>query len=408
MEKQAEFGQEDPQQPLKILIGQLIDGTGSPARKKILMTIERGCIAGMRPFFDGEALPEGLRYDLSGHTVMPPLIDCHVHLAFSGSAGQSGRQTREYETLKPAMDRHIQDCLQHGVMGVRDGGDPSGNVLRYKIKDLKTKENGFRLNAAGTAWHREGRYGKFIGRVVPGDQDPLAVIVGGTGAGIDHIKLIQSGLNSLTDFGRQTPPQFDEDTIRRIYSFSMRRGFRLMIHANGEAPVAAAVAGGCDSIEHGYFMGDENLRKMRDAGIAWVPTVMPMKAYADHLPTGSIEYDVARRTLDHQLEQLSRAREYGVPVALGTDSGSPGVLHGKAVPEELKLLMAAGYTPEEAVSCATLNAARLLETDLLGYIDVGLPATFIAVKGKGPDVFGPGEVEMMVVEGVERKVPKVR
>ena len=408
MEKQAEFGQEDPQQPLKILIGRLIDGTGSPARKKILMTIERGCIAGMRPFFDGEALPEGLLHDLSCYTVMPPLMDCHVHLAFSGSAGQSGRQTRENETLKPAIARHIQDCLQHGVMGVRDGGDPSGNVLHYKITDFKTKDNGFRLNAAGTAWHRGDRYGKLIGRAVPAGHDPLAVIVGGTGAGIDHIKLIQSGLNSLTDFGRQTPPQFDAETIRRIYSFSRRRGFGLMIHANGETPVAEAIAGGCDSIEHGYFMGDENLRKMRDARITWVPTAMPMKAYADHSPEESIEHDVARRTLDHQLEQLSKARDYGVQVALGTDSGSPGVLHGKAVPEELKLLMAAGYTPEEAVSCATLNAARLLETDLFGYLDVGLPATFIVVKGNGPDVFEPGEVEMMVVEGAERKVPKVR
>ena len=399
MKKKAETDKKHLQQPRRILIGRLLDGTGASASQNILMTIEEGCITEMHPFFDGEVLPEGLWHDLSGHTVMPPLLDCHVHLAFSGGAGQSGRQTRRYETLKPTIARHIQDCLEHGVLGGRDGGDPSGNVLHFKSTDLKTKDNGFRLNAAGTAWHREGRYGKLIGRAIPGDQDPLAVIVGGTGAGIDHIKLIQSGLNSLTDFGRQTLPQFDEDTIRRIYSFSMRRGFSLMIHANGEAPVAAAIAGGCDSIEHGYFMGDENLRRMADARIAWVPTIMPMKAYADHSPKGSIEHDTARRTLDHQLEQLSKARDYGVPVALGTDSGSPGVLHGEAVWEEVKLLNVAGYTLEEAIFCATLNATLLLKTDLPGYLEVGMPATFIVVKGEAGDVLEPGGVEMVMVEG---------
>jgi imidazolonepropionase-like amidohydrolase len=238
-----------------------------------------------------------------------------------------------------------------------------------------------------------------IGRAIPAGNDPLTTIEDSFLAGSDHIKLIQSGLNSLTDFGKQTPPQFDSDTIRRIYAFARARGIGLMVHANGDAPVAAAIAGGCDSIEHGYFMGNDNLRKMADTQITWVPTAMPMKAYADYSPKSSIEYEVARRTLDHQLGQISKARGYGVPVALGTDSGSPGVEHGKSVSEELKLLKAAGYTLEEAVSCATLKGARLLKTDLPGYLAVGTPATFIVVKGAAPNVLEAGGVEMIMVEG---------
>jgi imidazolonepropionase-like amidohydrolase len=272
---------------------------------------------------------------------------------------------------------------------------------------LKSENDRFRLKAAGSAWHLEGRYGRFMGRSVSCSEDPVAVIEDGTRPGVDHIKLVQSGLNSLTEFGRQTPPQFDAATIGRIFEFSRKIAAGLMVHANGEAPVAAAISGGCDSIEHGYFMGGENIRKLADRRITWVPTAVPMKANVDRYKEGSVEYDVAGRTLDHQLAQLSKARKYGVTVALGTDSGSPGVEHGEAAAQELQLLTAAGYTVEEAISCATLNAARLLKTDLPGYLAVGTPATFIVKRGGPSDVLAGGRVEMVVEEGVERKMPEM-
>jgi imidazolonepropionase-like amidohydrolase len=384
----------------KVLAGYLIDGTGGAARKNILMVIEKGRIVEMRPFFRNMEAVEDLWLDLSGCTVLPPLMDCHVHLCIAGSLQRDNLYLQsEYESCLHLMKKHTLDYLRHGVLCVRDGGDTAGNTLRYKTSDLKTTNFRFCLKAAGPAWHIEGRYGGFIGRAVQEGDDPFTVIEGGVGSGIDHIKLIQSGLNSLTDYGRQTAPQFNSETIGRIYDFSRKIGAGLMVHANGDAPVATAIEGGCDSIEHGYFMGDLNLRKMADAQIAWVPTAVPMKAYLKHTKKGSVESDVARRTLDHQLGQLAKARKYGVAVALGTDSGSPGVLHGKAVTQELKLLTAAGYTVEEAVVCATLNAARLLKTDLPGYLAVGTPATFIALRGGPSDVLAGGPVETVVVEG---------
>lgn len=394
-----------PQKPRTILIGQLIDGTGAPAKQNILMAIEKGRIIDMRPFLPGEAPPEKIWRNLADCTVLPPLIDCHVHLSISGSrkrSHQPPRRDREYEYLEQTITRHIKDCMENGVLGVRDGGDPTGNALVYKFTRFKDRENLFRLKTAGTGWHRKGRYGKWIGRAVPEDKDTLEVIEGEMGPGIDHIKLIQSGLNSLTDFGKQTFPQFDEDTIRRIYAFSRNRGIGLMVHANGEAPVAAAVAGGCDSIEHGYFMGDENLRKMADAQTAWVPTLTPIKAYTDNTPKDGMESIVAQRTLDHQLEQLARARQYGVTVALGTDAGSPWVLHGKSVSEELKLFLDAGYTLEEAIQCASMNAAPLMGNELSGRLAVGEPATLIAVQGNPIEVPDRlSAIHMMMVNGGE-------
>jgi imidazolonepropionase-like amidohydrolase len=372
------------------------------------MVIEGGRIVEMRPFCRDEDPAEDLWLDLSDSTVLPPLMDCHVHLGLTGKQPQ-GIPSRNpaYENLLPHLNRHVLDCLRTGVLCVRDGGDSGGYTRHYKATDLKKGAAPFQLKVAGTAWHREGRYGRFIGRAAPDKGDPVAAIADGTGTGVDHIKLIQSGLNSLTEYGRQTPPQFDEETIRRLYAFSRKTGVGLMVHANGEVPVATAISGGCDSIEHGYFMGEDNLRKLADARITWVPTVVPMKAHGDGLHRDSVEYGVAMRTLDHQLGQLSKAREYGVTVALGTDAGSPGVQHGKAVVEELTLLVAAGYTLEEAVSCATLAAARLLKTDLPGRLCPGTPATFIAKKGGPSDVLAPCGIALLVEAGGERKVPKV-
>lgn len=403
MKKLDETERQNIGKSLKILIGRLIDGTGAPEKRNILMTIEKGRIADMRPFLQGETPLWELWRDFSDCTVLPPLMDCHVHMSISGSVGhgrQPNRSIQEYDLVEPIISQHVQDCRRNGVLGARDGGDSAGYTLRYKISALNTRENGFRLNAAGNAWHREGRYGKLIGRAVPVGQDPATIIKGEGRLEVDHIKLIQSGLNSLTDFGKQTPPQFDETAIRRIYELSRKMGVDLMVHANGEVPVATAIAGGCDSIEHGYFMGDENLRKMADAQIIWVPTAVPMKAYADHLPKDGIEFDVARRTLDHQLEQLSKARQYGVTVALGTDAGSPGVEHGKAVWDELKLFMDAGFSVGEAIRCATFNASQLTRDEFPGHIGIGTPATFIVLKGEYSDILEqPAKIEMMMVEG---------
>jgi imidazolonepropionase-like amidohydrolase len=127
-------------------------------------------------------------------------------------------------------------------------------------------------------------------------------------------------------------------------------------------------------------MGKDNLARMADNGVAWVPTVVTMSAYARIFEQTGRNPDVACRTRDHQIEQLAVARRLGVTVALGTDSGSPGVDHGAAVIEEMKLLIQAGYSLAEAIPCATVNGARLVAGEF-GLIEPGRPATFAIVEG---------------------------
>ena len=162
-----------------------------------------------------------------------------------------------------------------------------------------------------------------------------------------------------------------------------------MVHANGRVPVGEAVAAGCASIEHGFFMGRANLVRMADMGTVWVPTSVTMAAYARMLEKGGrfggvasgADLDVVHRNCDHQLEQLHQAREAGGTVAVGTDAGSLGVDHGTAVAEEMRLLSRAGYSTEAVVQAATRNGARLLGLTDRGRLQPGLRADIIAVKG---------------------------
>jgi imidazolonepropionase-like amidohydrolase len=198
----------------------------------------------------------------------------------------------------------------------------------------------------------------------------------------------------------------------------MRFGCKTMVHANGKKPVEEALKAGCHSIEHGFFMGEENLKQMADKQIYWVPTAVTMKAYRDVFEQriknlrsqGRSEgasllriHEMAQgasRNLEHQLEQIHRAKELGVPMALGTDAGSIGVQHGRSLKEEIGLFMTAGFSVPEAIQCATRNNARLLNMDGWGVIAKGAPATFVAVTGPPQDLPDSlGSITSLYIEG---------
>ncbi|MBE0585860.1 MAG: amidohydrolase family protein, partial [Desulfofustis sp.] len=242
---------------------------------------------------------------------------------------------------------------------------------------------GVLVKRSGQAYYRQGRYGRLIGGR-PIEERSLAERFDRDRQPFDQVKVVNSGLNSLTEFGRETAPQFSAAELGELVVRAHARGCKVMVHANGRLPVRAAVEAGCDSVEHGYFMGRENLELMAQRGTFWVPTMFTMKAYADYAENyrGVADRRVILKTLDHQLEQVAFARQCGVRVALGTDAGSAGVLHGEAVVEEMKLLIKAGFRLEEAICCATEHNALLLGLEReWGRITRGKPAHFLVTRG---------------------------
>ena len=362
-------------------VGWLIDGQGESIAADQAVVIHQGRIQSVEPWHPARSGTAGL-IDLSGATLLPALMDAHVHLAFSGTRDEARRQAQLRQTpgqTEEAVLTHLKAHLNCGISAVRDGGDRSGRVLEIKYRQ-KTP-----LYVAATcwAWHAPGRYGAMIGQP-PNSGESLAQAVSAACCGVDHIKLLQSGINSLNRYGHQTAPQFSQAELVAVRRFATSMGIPVMVHANGWQAVRIALVAGCDSIEHGYFMGMENLRRMADQQIFWVPTLEPMAALAQPGCLAREQADVARRTLAHQMELVAAAGRVGVRVVLGTDAGSLGVDHGASVHRELALLMAAGMSLPRAVQCATSNAAALLRLAGRGTLRPGCSADMIAVHGS-PD-----------------------
>jgi len=390
--------------PTHIFAGWLIDGSGGPIQKDILIEIKEGLIRDL-----STASPNQTK-NIDGHdsqlldfghcTILPGLIDTHVHLAMSETDDPEIRRHQlnaSFGEVKDRISAHLGDHLASGVVAVRDGGDKSGHALNYKQKNMgKTP---VRFQVAGQALHREGRYGGFLGRALPSHVS-LADAILADKKKIDHVKVFNSGINSLKQFGLETPPQFQLDELVMAVRAADRRDLPVMVHANGHLPVKIALDSGCHSVEHGFFMGLENLDKLTERGVTWVPTACTMKAYSEQLRPSSPESEISRRTLDHQLEQIVEAHRLKASMALGTDAGSVGVHHGRASLEELKLFSAAGLSIQETVMCATLNGAKLLGLDKMGLLASGMEATLIAVKGE-PSKFPDNltQIEMILLKG---------
>ena len=379
--------------PRFILAGWLIDGSGNEIKKHVFLQIKDGHIRQIKTSLindidRSDLLRRSNLLDLAHCTILPGLVDSHVHLFMSGTDNQQKRKDQliaGFSDVKDVISRHIESHMSCGVLAVRDGGDNHAHALCYKKECLDPDKTPMCLKVAGRAWHKAGRYGGLIGRS-PQGKETLAESIAKEKerpdqVNPDQVKIVMSGLNSLTEFGKQTPPQFDLEEMKKAVDTAHSGGLRVMVHANGKIPVSIAVDACCDSIEHGFFMGRENLIKMADKNITWVPTAYTMKAYAKYLKPKSLEVEISQRNLDHQLEQIFTAKKLGVPIATGTDAGSLGVHHGRSIIEEIKLLMSAGFSIREAIRCATCNGAELLGLKKQGLADGKMPANFIAVTG---------------------------
>ena len=369
--------------PTYLLAGWLIDGSGGPIQDKVLLKVVDGRLAAIDKYIPGDAPAPSHVIDLSHCTILPPLVDSHVHLFMSGSTNRQARErqlTAGYEELRPVIAQHLHYLFTHGVLAVRDGGDKGGYALTYR--QTKEMHPEMILKAVGRAWHAEGRYGGLIGRC-PANGESLIEAFGREDQEVDQVKLVNSGYNSLKVFGQETEPQFSKAELIKIVTAAARVGRKVMVHANGKDPVRQAVEAGCHSIEHGFFMGRDNLELMAEKGTYWVPTVFTMKSFAANYGylNGNADKQVIEKNLNHQLEQLILARQLGVKVAVGTDAGSLGVLHGESMVEEMKLFRKAGYSLEETIQCATGNGAKLLGLDDFGLLTKGRAATFLVARG---------------------------
>jgi imidazolonepropionase-like amidohydrolase len=355
------------------LAGSLIDGSGAPVRRNVFLAVRDGMITDLGPAAD---LPrhDGLIIDdFSYCTLLPALVDCSVSLARSPSVDWRVRlaATEAGFAHKAALvARHIHYCQGHGVQGVAvndDITDLTGGKVAGGIIDIRASGPRCRGRQLGVADNT---------------------------AGGDFVRIGYSW--DIAD--KEAPcPRLDHGDLCRI--LGSRGGKKAVVVANGRQQVAEAIAAGCDAIEQGYGMGEDNLRAMAKRGVLWIPSVLRAKSALDGVAGGgevccrfSLRYVAPgeadpgaeafwQKVLAAQLAQLRLAKELGVTTAVGTGAGSVGILHGESMVEEMKLFLKAGYSLAETIRSASENGAGFFGMEKLGMLTVGRAATFLLTRG---------------------------
>jgi imidazolonepropionase-like amidohydrolase len=396
--------------------GRLIDGRADRAAGESTLVIEDGRIREVLAGFR-EAGADDELVDLSTHTVLPGLMDMHVHL----SDELSPRAYLEEFTLNEAdyaymAARHARRTLMAGFTTVRDLGDEYRVTIALRKAIQRGDLPGPRIFAAGksiasTGGHADPTSG--WAATLAGDPGPEKGVVNGPSdarkavrqrykEGSDLIKITATGgVLSMAASGQNA--QFTDEELATIVASARDYGFHVAALAHGSEGMKRAVQAGVHSIEHGTYMDEEVMRLMKERGTWYVPTISAGKFVAEKSAVDGYFPEIVRpkaAAIGPQIaESFARAHAAGVKIAFGTDSSvSP---HGNNA-REFVYMVEGGMSPMQAIRSATLDAALLLGVeDRLGSLEPGKLADVVAVAGDPlQDVATLGEVKFVMKEGV--------
>lgn len=362
--------------------------------------------------------PEGATVvDMSTRTVMPGLIDMHVHLTGDPS-GEFWREAVDPDEWGVIIGvRNAERTVRAGFTTVREAGSARETAFVLRRATAAGIVPGPRIVAAGPALSIVGGHGDITGfrrevlEALPtgfactGPVECALRVRQASAAGSDVIKITATG-GVLSQQGRGLEAHFTPEEMASIASTAQRLGLRVMAHAHGARGIQEAAEAGIATIDHGTFMDEAAARAMASRGTYLVPTLRALTGVRDGLGRGiytpTVEAKI-RETLEVLGNNVRLARRFGVPVAFGTDAGV--FPHGLNA-QEFRLLTDAGMTPREAVASATTVAARALGMENeIGRIAVGYSADIIAVDGDPlSDVSTLEAVRWVMVRG--RAVPQ--
>jgi len=376
--------------------GRLIDGTSDRARERVTVVIDGDRIvevlAGYAEPGEGDQL-----IDLESYTVLPGLMDMHVHL----QSQLSKTAYTEQFILNPtdhAMRATVfaERTLMAGFTTVRDLGDEGGVVVSLRNAINGGWIPGPRIYTAGQAIATTGGHADPTSgwrRDLQGDPGPREGVINGPDEarkavrqrykdGSDLIKITATGgVLSLASSGKN--PQFTDEELRAIVETARDYGYSVAVHAHGAEGMKRAVLAGVTSIEHGTYMTDEIMQLMKKHGTYFVPTILAGEFVAEKAAEDDYFPEIVRpkaAAIGPQIQgTFARAYKAGVKIAFGTDSGvSP---HGENA-REFMLMVQGGMPPMKAIQCATMEAARLLRVENdLGSVEHGKIADLVAVAG---------------------------
>jgi imidazolonepropionase-like amidohydrolase len=327
--------------------------------------------------------------DLPDCTLLPGLIESHAHLFLEGGELDADkraayRKQSPQQLLELALSR-LEKLVRLGIVAVRDAGDRDGVGLALsKLYASADRPPMPYVDSPGAAIHRRGRYGGFMADPIENFVSPRQCVEARVEAGADRIKLIPTGIINFKNAAVTTEPQMTTDEISALVAAAKSLGKQTLAHASGDGGIERVIDGSVDSIEHGFFVRADQLSKMRDRQIAWVPTFAPVQNQVDHAHRMGWEAEIVsnlKRILDQHAASLVKAHQLGVQIIAGSDAGSYGVAHGIGFVYELELMERAGLSPLAVINSASgTGSDRLAFKEKFGQIKPGFQSRFIVTR----------------------------
>ena len=329
----------------------------------------------------GDDIEEGgEETDVSGQFVAPGLVDAHVHLGMDGRPDVSTVQGESEATAAYRVAANLRDALDAGVTTVRDLGARDSLALDAARAVETGVLDGPRILAAGQNVVMTGGHGHWFGREADGVDEVRKAAREQLKRGADVVKCMATG-GVLTEGAETGLPELTAEELTALVDAASGKEVPTAAHAHGKDGIDNAVRAGISSIEHGTFMDRETAELMADHGTYWVPTTAALVGIVENGVEAGIPEDAvakAEDAIDAHADAFTHALDAGVPIAMGTDAGTPFNFFAD-IPQEMELLVDRGLTPEHALEAATVNAADLLGVDDLGKVAEGYHADLVVL-----------------------------
>jgi imidazolonepropionase-like amidohydrolase len=371
----------------------VIDGTGAPALEQHVVVVSGTTVEGVIPSAEYVARTGDEVHELPGTTVIPGLINNHVHLVLPGdnTLFVPWIDLQSDATLALWAVHNAQTSLRAGITTVRDCGGRGEVVLDVRQARADGLIEGAHIIACGWTLTITGGHTRQFGGEVDGEVEAARMTRKVIARGADYVKVMAAGGGTPGSLAQY--PSFSEAELRAIVETAHGLGHQVCAHCIATASIENAIAAGVDLIEHASFYGPDSLpafdervaERLAASGIPVTPTLQVGRDLVDLLPEGDEFREVWARRRENQLGIVARLRELGVPLLAGSDAGWRATAFDTFW-KELDELVICGLTPIEAINAATGAVTAALGLDgKFGTLRPGQRADLVAIEGN------PGE-----------------
>jgi len=363
--------------------GKVIIGTGELIEKG-MVAVDGNTITYVGPVQRSKSSKKDTVFDISGKTILPGLIDCHVHLCLDGSPDPMTSISKDsipQLTLKAA--HHARQTLEAGVTTVRDMGGRDYVDLAIRDGIESGLLQGPRMICSGRLVCMTGGHGWQFGREASGVDDVREAVREQLKMGVNFIKLIATG-GVMTKGVDPGATQFTLEELLAGVEEARKAGRRTATHAQGTEGIKNSLWAGVNCIEHGFFLDDEAIELMLERNAYLVPTLnAPYQIIRGGVKRGVPRYAVekSKAVMKSHFQSVRRAHRSKIPIAMGTDAGTPFNCHGENL-KEMELLTKTGFTPMETIVATAQTASEVLGLEKrIGTLEKGKVADLIVVNG---------------------------